>query len=118
MPIYRNFTLNFVWAQGLIYAGPINRAIDRMRYQTGGRNVEGQTFNVIAENNVALFRNLSNVDDSVIGNNTKSFATNAVQSAAQYSVPEVQAAPSFNLVSGIETSTSNIGITYANAFMT
>jgi len=89
-----------------------------MRYQTGGRNVEGQTFNVIAENNVALFRNLSNVDESAIGNNTKSFATNAGQAAAQYTVPEVQAAPSYNIVSGIETSTSSLGITYANAFMT
>lgn len=80
--------------------------------------MEGQTFNVIAENNVALFRNLSNVDESVIGDNTKQFATSGAQSAAQYTVPEVQAAPSYNLVSGIETSTSNLGITYANAFMT
>lgn len=114
----RNFTLNFVWAQGLIFAKPINDAIDRMRYQTGGRNVEGQTYNVIAENGIAVYRNLTSVDDSAIGNNTKSFATSESQSAEQYSVPEVQAAPSYNLVSGIETSTSNIGITFANAFMT
>lgn len=45
-------------------------------------------------------------------------ATNAGQAAAQYTVPEVQAAPSYNLASGIETSTSSLGITYANAFMT
>ena len=89
-----------------------------MRYQTGGRNVEGQTYNVIAENGIAVYRNLTSVDDSAIGNNTKSFATSESQSAEQYSVPEVQAAPSYNLVSGIETSTSNIGITFANAFMT
>jgi hypothetical protein len=115
----RNFTLNFVWSHGLIYAGPINRAIDRMRYKTGGTNVEGKTFSVIAENSVALFTNLTN---SMLvpqdgPTNAKQYAA-ASAASAQHEIPQVQAAPSYNLVSGIETSTSGLGITYANAFMT
>lgn len=113
---YRNFTLNFVWSQGLIYARPINDAINRMRYKTGGLNVEGQTFNVIAENNVELFTN-STALGSGGPENAKSFAASA-QASAHYTVPEVQEAPSYNLVSGIETSTNSVGVTYANAFMT
>lgn len=86
-----------------------------MRYSTGGRNVEGQTYNIIAENN-ALFTNLSRTDaDGNIQNTARSYAATASQ---HYTVPQVQAAPSYNLVSGIETSTQQIGITYANAFMT
>lgn len=81
-----------------------------MRYETGGRNVEGQTFNVIAENNVALFRNVSDLASNKTLDDVRSYAAETV--------PEVQEAPSFNLVSGIETSTSGVGVTYANAFMT
>lgn len=100
--VYKNFTLNFAWAQGLIYIGPIDRAINRMRYMTGGVNRERQTYTIIAENFAVPG-----------GSEARSYA-----SAAAYAVPTVQAAPSFNLISGIETTAQLMGITYPNAFMT
>lgn len=83
---------------------------------TGGRNVEGQTYTVIAENNLSLVRNLTSSREAGL-QNARQYAASS-QASAQYAAPEVQAAPSFNLISGIETSSASIGITYANAFMT
>lgn len=88
---------------------PINDAINRMRLKTGGIDRTGQTFTVIAENSVQLATH----DPASASSNARSFAALSV-----YTVPTVQEAPSYNLISGIETTAEYIGITYPNAFMT
>jgi hypothetical protein len=82
---------------------PIDDAINRMRYMTGGVNREGQTYSIT--NEVSATR-------SVISS-ARSFAA-----ASAFTTPTVQDAPSYNLISGIETSAEDIGVTYPNAFMT
>lgn len=91
---------------------PINAAINRMRSSTGGVDRTGQTFTVIAENTVQFSRdNLGNATDQQ--NAARQFAR-----ASSYTLPTVQQAPTYNLISGIETSAEALNITYPNAFMT
>lgn len=80
---------------------PIDRAMNRMRYATGGINVEGESYSIIAQNNLAQM---------------SSFKSAFAQAA--YTVPTVQQVPTYNLISGIETTAEDLGITYANAWMT
>lgn len=100
--VYKHFTLNFAWAQGLIYMSPIDKAINRMRYATGGINREGQSYAVVSDTSAYTFIN---------------GARNLV-AESPYTVPTVQQAPTYNLISGIETTAEDLGITYANSFMT
>ena len=80
---------------------PIDNALNRMRYATGGVNREGQSYNIIAQNNAAQM------------STTKSaFAQSA------YTVPTVREVPTYNLISGIETTAEDVGITYPNAWLT
>ena len=80
---------------------PIDQALNRMRYRTGGVNREGESYNIIAQNNLAL-----------IGD------TKSLLAQSAYTVPTVREAPTYNLISGIETTAEDVGITYANAWMT
>lgn len=83
-----------------------------MRALTGGVDRTGQTFTVIAENTVRFSRdNLGDADASQEA--ARQFAR-----ASAYTRPTVQQAPTYNLISGIETSAEALDITYPNAFMT
>ena len=105
--VYRNFTLNFAWAQGLIYVRAINDSINRMRLRTGGVDVAGLTYAVTPDGRPP--------SGSVIATGRSLLAANPLQAIS--TVPYVQNQTSYTITTGIDSATANLGITYANAFV-
>lgn len=101
--VYKNFTLNFAWAQGLIYMRPIQSSINSMRSSTGGFDTFNRTYAVTATG-------------SAVGNNSLDLARSFLASGVQG--PRVHNTSSYTLTSGIESTTADLGIPYTNAFMT